>query len=179
MTVAVRYAKATLGVAQQEAAQFNTFINAVATLAEAVVAPAILAGLRNPRLTPAQRLQLASSMAKAVQAPKALANLLGVLAQNRRLALLPEVLTALQEAIAANAGIVQATVHTAQPLTDTQKITLKVQIKAHQKAKDVRLTEVVQPELLGGFRAMFGGLVWDTSLRGKLNRLKTLLQQQA
>ncbi len=177
MSVATRYAKAALAVAQQDKASFPQFANAVATLAEAVKAPDVLAGLQNPRLTAAQRQQLASQMHQAVKAPKALANLLGVLAGARRLNILPAVLAALQQEMAAQAGIVMATVQTAQPLTDTQKITLKVQIKTHQQARDVQLLEVVRPDLVGGFRAFFGGLVWDTSILGGLNRLKASLKQ--
>jgi F-type H+-transporting ATPase subunit delta len=116
-------------------------------------------------------------MAKAVQAPKTLGNLLQLLAAKRRLEILPDVLAALQAEIAAQAGIAEATVHTAKALTDTQKISLKMQIRTHAKTKDVRVVEIVKPELLGGFRAFFGGLVWDASVLGGLNRLKAALKQ--
>jgi F-type H+-transporting ATPase subunit delta len=177
MTVARRYALAALAVAQAEKQPLPTLANAMALLTEAVAAPAVAEALKNPRLTPVQRKQLATCMAKAVAAPQVLTNLLQLLAAKRRLEILPEVLAALQAEIAAQAGIAEATVHTAKALTDTQKITLKMQIKTHTKAKDVRLVEMLKPELLGGFRAFFGGLVWDASVLGGLNRLKATLKQ--
>jgi F-type H+-transporting ATPase subunit delta len=177
MTVARRYALAALGLAQAEKQPLPALANTVALLAEAVATPALAVALKNPRLTPVQRKQLANTMAKAVQAPKTLGNLLQLLAAKRRLEILPDVLAALQAEIAAQAGIAEATVHTAKALTDTQKISLKMQIRTHAKAKDVRVVEIVKPELLGGFRAFFGGLVWDASVLGGLNRLKAALKQ--
>jgi F-type H+-transporting ATPase subunit delta len=177
MTVARRYALASLAVARQDAATFPKFADAVTSLAKAVASPLIMSALHNPKLKAAQRHTLATTLGKAVQAPKALANLLLLLAQKGRLALLPAVLVATQEAMAAQAGLTKLVVHTAQPLTDAQKISLKVQVKTYTKAKDVQLQEVVKPELVGGFRAFFGGLVWDKSVQGGLARLKASLQQ--
>ncbi|MCA3244788.1 MAG: ATP synthase F1 subunit delta [Alphaproteobacteria bacterium] len=177
MTVARRYALAALAVARQDAASFPKFAEAVAVLAQALKSETVLGALRNPGLSQAQRRQLASTLTKAVQAPKALGNLTLLLAQNGRLAELPAVLDALQAAMAKQAGLTTLVVQTAKPLTDAQKISLKVQVKAYTKAKDVQLQESVKPELIGGFRAFFAGLVWDASVQGGLARLKASLQQ--
>jgi len=177
MTVARRYAKAALAVAQHDAAALSLFADAVALLTQAVASPVVASALANSGLSQAQRRQLATTLAKAVKAPKALANLLQLLAQNGRLAMVPAVLVAIRQEMAQQAGIAELVVHTAKALTDAQKISLKVQVKAYTKAKDVRLQEVVKPELVAGFRAFFGGLVWDTSVQGGLARLKASLQQ--
>jgi len=177
MTVAARYAKAALAVAQQAPATFPRFTEAVAALTAAVAQAQVAAALHNPRLGLVQRRQLATLLAKAVEAPPALANLLQLLAQRGRLAQTQAILQAIEAEIARQAGLTNLVVHTAQPLTEAQKISLKVQVKAYTKAKDVRLQQVLKPELMGGFRAFFGGLVWDMSLQGGLARLSAKLQQ--
>ncbi len=177
MSVAFRYAHAALAAAQADTPTLPRFTQAIDALAVAVKTPTVAAAVVNPRLGSAQRRALVVSMVKAVEAPKALQGLLEVLERNGRLPLLPDVLVALQQVLAQRAGITEATVHVAQPLNDAQKISLKVQIKTHQKAKDVRLIEVVKPELVAGFRAFFGGLVWDTSVQGQLVSLKNKLRQ--
>lgn len=173
--VANRYAAAMLAAMPSTPEEVSTLQASVAALATALAAPTVLAAIKNPRLSPAQRKQVATSCAKAAEAPDALKGLLQVLAANRRLYLLPEVLGAFQDQMAAKQGVVPVVVHSAQALSDMQKIQLKMLIKQNTKARDVTLTEVVKPHLLGGFRAFFNGMVWDTSVGGKLTRLKAKL----
>ena len=151
----------------------------VSALATAIAMPNVAAVLKNPRLTPAERAQFATSCAKAVDAPASLKGLLQVLAANRRLSLLPVVLEEVLQQIAAKQGILPVDVHTAAPLSDAQKVQLKMMLKQRTKARDVALRETVKPNLMGGFRAFYSGLVWDTTVAGKLTRLKAALKNAA
>jgi F-type H+-transporting ATPase subunit delta len=183
MSAPQRYAAALLGNLPESAPlQTQALLQlqaSVAALAEAIKAPSILAALKNPRLTPAQRQQFATSCAKAAEAPQALKGLLLLLAANRRLNMLPEVLAEVLAQIAAKQGVVPVEVHSAQPITEMQKIQLKLLLKKQTKARDVALHEVVKPALVGGFRAFYNGMVWDTSVAGKLTRLKASLKHAA
>lgn len=174
-TIANRYAKALHQAAAAEGA-LPAVLEAAATLADAVSDPATQAAMANPALGPARRVQLAETLARAVSAPAPLAGLLSVMAKNNRFAQLANVLKALEEAVAAEEGRVTVRLETAQPLTDAQRTSLKAQVKVYVHAKDVVLQETVVPGLLGGFRAFFGGRLWDASVRGGFTRLSGRLQ---
>lgn len=178
MTAAIRYAKALY-----ELAEVHKSVAAIAApaaaLNEALADPTVIAALNNPRLAPSDRSALAKSMAKAVNAPALLANTLNLLAANNRLPLLPGVLTSFQSMADESAGLIRAQVQTAVELTPEQQKTLAAKLKTFTGAKEISLTQTTQPSLIGGFRALFAGQVWDTSLSGSLARLKSQLTQTA
>lgn len=175
MTAANRYAQALFALAEEAKAQ-QSVATAVAALAAATEDASIAAALANPRLAPAQRTQLAASMAKAVSAPQVLANTLGVLAANNRLSKLSGVLARYLELSDTASGVTHVQLTSAAPLTDTQRKQLADLIKKHTKATDIRLEETIDASLKGGFRAFFGGKVWDASLSGQLARISTRLR---
>jgi F-type H+-transporting ATPase subunit delta len=186
MSAANRYALALFQLAEQ-AGQLLVLATPVAQLR--AVLPSIATTLHNPRLTPAQRTAVATALAGAVQAPTLLANTLQVLAANRRLALLPEVLAHLQSLLDAAQGTSRVRVETATALTDVQRTKLANLLStllttladnkqvAKQAAKHVVLEDTVQPRLLGGFRTFVNGHVWDASVQGGLTRLHSHLRQ--
>lgn len=170
MTAALRYAKALYAL--DSGASVTASVQA---LASALKDASFAGSLANPRLTPAQRRQLATAMAAAVKAPKALQGTLGVLAANNRMGMVPQVMENYLRLSDTAAGIAHVTVQTAAPLAEGQKAALRKEIQAYTKASDVRLNEVHDAALRGGFRAFFGGMVWDASLSGKLSRLSARL----
>jgi F-type H+-transporting ATPase subunit delta len=176
MSAPQRYASALIANIGEKTEALLAVQASVSALANAIAMPNVAAALKNPGLTPAERTQFATSCAKAVDAPAALKGLLLVLAANRRLSLLPQVLEEVLQQIAIKQGILPVDVHSAAPLTDAQKIQLKMMLKQSTKARDVSLRETIKPNLMGGFRAFYNGLVWDTSVAGKLTRLKASLK---
>lgn len=176
MSAPQRYAAALLANIGEKQEALLAVQASVAALAKALDTPSVAAALKNPRLTPAERTQFATSCAKAVDAPASLKGLLLVLAANRRLSLLPHVLEEVLQQIAAKQGILPVDVHSAAPLSDAQKIQLKMMLKQQTKSRDVALRETVKPSLMGGFRAFYNGLVWDATVAGKLTRLKASLK---
>lgn len=177
MTAATRYAKALFELASAHK-QLAALSAPVATLAEAVAEPSITRALHNPKLSDSQRATFAKTLASSVKAPALLANTLGLLAQNNRLALLPETLNAFIALAEAEAGITHITVQSAQPLSAEQREQLKKFVMKEAKSNGVQFTETEMPELIAGFRAFFNGKVWDTSLSGGLARLKASLTQR-
>jgi ATP synthase F1 delta subunit len=175
MTAANRYAAALFQLADAEG-QGPAVAESFALLQPALADAEVLATLSNPRLLPAERTKLALVLAKAVKAPLLLANTLQVLAANNRLGLLAEVATLYQGLADAAAGTVTVRLQTAAPFTDAQRIQLKAMVKNHLKAKNVKLEEHADTHLIGGFRAFFGGSVWDASTSGNLARLAARLK---
>lgn len=97
-------------------------------------------------------------------------NFLGVLAANRRLAKLPEVVGAFATIAAAARGEVTAEVTSAHPLSDAQLKTLTEKLKARE-GKEVKVKANVDPEILGGLVVKIGSQQIDSSIRTRLNTL--------
>ncbi|MBV1831604.1 F0F1 ATP synthase subunit delta [Komagataeibacter sp. AV436] len=94
----------------------------------------------------------------------------GVVANNRRLPRLREILAALAAIAAARRGEVVADVVSAHPLTDLQRVQLRSRLAEAGYSK-VNIQERVDAALLGGLVVRVGARLYDTSLRSRLTRL--------
>ena len=97
-------------------------------------------------------------------------NFLGVLAQNRRLAKLPDIARAFAAIAAAQRGEMTAQVTTAHPLDDGQRRELAAKLKARE-GREVKIEANVDPDILGGLVVTIGSRRIDGSLRTRLNSL--------
>ncbi|WP_156254328.1 F0F1 ATP synthase subunit delta [Sandarakinorhabdus oryzae] len=102
-------------------------------------------------------------------------NFLGVLAGNRRLALLPAVIRDFAALNAARKGEVTATVTAAHKLTATQQKALAAKLKA-SIGRDVALTVNIDPSILGGLVVRVGSRMIDSSLKTRLDMLGQALK---
>ena len=97
-------------------------------------------------------------------------NLIRLLADNRRLTLLPEI-AAVYEMLRAEAeSTVDAQMVTAYPLSDDQRQRIAESLQ-RRLGRNVTLTATVDESLIGGAIIHAGDLVIDGSVRGKLQRL--------
>ncbi len=103
-------------------------------------------------------------------------NFLKLVAANRRLFALDDMVAAFFERLAAHRGEVSAQAISAAPLNDDQTKRLRGEIERYL-GKAVNLTTSVDPDLLGGIVVKVGSTMVDSSLRSKLNRLKTKLKE--
>ncbi|MBE0441148.1 MAG: F0F1 ATP synthase subunit delta [Psychrobacter sp.] len=104
----------------------------------------------------------------------ALTNFIKQLADQERLALLPEVYEHYRHHKAISLKQLDAYVTTAYPLTDVQRETIKMRL-AESLNGSVVIHESVDPSLLAGATIKVGDKVIDDSMRGKLQQLKTQL----
>jgi F-type H+-transporting ATPase subunit delta len=104
------------------------------------------------------------------------ANFIKVVAGNRRLFVLPEIITEFRRLIAAHRGEASAEVTSAEPLSDKHVADIKAALKA-ALGKDVALEATVDPTLLGGLVVKVGSRMIDGSLRTKLNSLKLAMKE--
>lgn len=95
---------------------------------------------------------------------------LGTLAQNRRLAALPDIIRAFHAIAAAQRGEVTADVTSAYALTDTQIAALTTKLTARE-GRDVKVRTSVDPAILGGLVVKIGSQQIDSSIRTRLNSL--------
>lgn len=115
------------------------------------------AGAASPRETPAN----------SARSREELRNFLQLLAQNRRLPLLPAI--ALQfEALRADAEhVATVEVRSARELTDAQAQRLRAALE-RRLGRTVKLSAQIDPGLLGGAVVQYGDFVFDGSLRRSL-----------
>lgn len=99
------------------------------------------------------------------------------LAQKRRLFALTDIIRAFGKLLSHQRGEVDAQVTSAQPLSESQTAELKSTLKA-KLGRDARLQLNVDPSLLGGLIVKVGSRMIDSSLRTKLEGLRTAMRGQ-
>lgn len=102
-------------------------------------------------------------------------NFLGVLARNRRLAALRNVVRDFGVLVAAHRGEATAQVTAAHPLNDAQVAQLKQKLKAGL-GRDVAVDLRIDPSILGGLIVKVGSKMIDSSLKTKLDTLSLAMK---
>lgn len=100
--------------------------------------------------------------------------LLRVLMINRRLPLLPEISQLFELARAEAEHVVNVTITSATKMDDSEVETISSALR-RRFGTDISLTQMVDPDLIGGAIIDAGDVVIDGSVRGKLERLRTTL----
>jgi F-type H+-transporting ATPase subunit delta len=171
-TIARPYAQAAFKLAQQK--QALPAWSEMLGLAAVVAADAGMRKLLdNPRITPAQLAELFIDVC-GDRLNEDGRNLIRLLAERRRLVVLPEIFGLYERFKNEAEGAIQAQLITAFPATDAQKQTIAAALK-QRFGRDVQLEYVTDPTLMGGAVVRAGDLVIDGSVRGKLARLGTAL----
>jgi F-type H+-transporting ATPase subunit delta len=104
------------------------------------------------------------------------ANTIALMAQKRRLFVLPQLVTQLRALIAIEKGEITAEVTSAAALTPAQAKALADTIKA-RVGKDVKLKTAVDESLIGGLVVKVGSTMIDTSVRAKLSSLQNAMKE--
>lgn len=104
------------------------------------------------------------------------ANFLKLVANNRRLFVIQDIIKAYRALAAKARGEVSAEVTSAVPLNSEQIAALKEMLKA-SVGKDVTLQSRVDPSLLGGLIVKLGSRMIDSSLKTKLQNIKLALTE--
>jgi F-type H+-transporting ATPase subunit delta len=166
-TVARPYAEALFRVAQN--GDMAAWTGIVSELAQIGANPDMLAFASNPNVT-AQ--QLAETIASLVKSPlnAEAKNFIAMLAENDRVALLPEIATQFIELKNASAGAADATVYSAFELSADQLNNLVATLEK-KFGRKLNPTVEIDPSLIGGVRVVVGDEVLDTSVRAKLQQM--------
>lgn len=174
--VAGRYAEALFGLAL-ETGVLETVERDLKGLGAAIAgAPDLRAFLRSPVYDADAKARAIAAIADAGGASQTTRNFLGVLAHNRRLFALDAVIEAFFARVSRHRGEVSAEAVSAAPLNDDQVRRLRGEIEG-VVGKAVNLTTRVDPGLLGGLVVKVGSTMIDSSLRTKLNRLKSRMKE--
>jgi F-type H+-transporting ATPase subunit delta len=99
----------------------------------------------------------------------------GLIAQNRRLFVLPAIIRAFLKLLADRRGEMTAEVTAARPLTSDQQAAVAEAIRKAVGSK-VSIDLKVDPELLGGLVVRVGSRMIDSSLKTKLRKLQLAMK---
>jgi len=170
-TIARPYAEALFQVARKGD------LNAWRTQLDALALVAGDAGLRqfadHPKTVPAQVFDV---MVEAAKLPllEPMRNFLRTVIENGRVDALPAVATQFHLLAAQALGVAEATVESAYPM-DAAQLAELVAVLEKRFARRLSAEVRVEPSLIGGVRVTVGDEVLDTSVRARLERMKTTL----
>ena len=175
-SIAGRYATAIFGLCREENA-IPKLEKDVAALSDAVAQSSDLRGfVTSPVYTRAEMGSAIRKVAEKIGVSSELSNALALMAENRRLFALPQLLTVLREMIDAEKGIVTAEVVSAKKLTKAQTSALAQALQA-QLGKEAKFTASVDETLIGGMIVKVGSKMIDTSIRSKLATLENTMKE--
>ncbi|WP_198670673.1 F0F1 ATP synthase subunit delta [Oceanicella sp. SM1341] len=103
-------------------------------------------------------------------------NVLQLMAENRRLFVLEQVITGYRALAAESRGEVTADVTAAAPLGDAQLAELKAALK-NSFGKEVAVNVTVDDAIIGGLVVKVGSKMIDTSIRSKLMNLQNAMKE--
>jgi len=167
-TIARPYAEALLAAGADAATVAQ--LHAVARVA---AEPELQSFAAHPKATPEQVFDLICTAAGQALSPP-VQNLLRTVIDNGRLAAVPEMAVQAQALLDARSGISQAHVSSAFPMSDEQVQDLRAVLEKRFGRK-LELSVAVDTSLIGGIRAEVGDEVLDTSVKARLDRMKTAL----
>jgi F-type H+-transporting ATPase subunit delta len=181
-TIARPYARAAFDYAGQAPDKATSYAkwSRLLALAGAVAADAGVGPLLgNPKVPATKLVELIADVAtkQGVEIDASGRNFLSILAQNRRLAFLPEIATQFEQLRADVENTVDVEVVTAFPAGEAQQKALMTALEKRFN-RAVRIRETIDPSLIGGALIRAGDLVIDGSLKSRLERLATRMAQQ-
>lgn len=174
-TIARPYARAAFAHAQaaQDVAAWSKLL---AAAAQGASDSRVARLIGNPHVTGDELVDLLGGLSNHAAA-EAGRNFLRALAANRRLALLPQIAAQFEKLRAETEGVADVEVVAAREIAAPQEKRLQAAL-AKRLGREVRMHTRIDESLIGGAIVRAGDLVIDGTLKGRLERLGTALQNQ-
>lgn len=106
---------------------------------------------------------------------KNMLNFILVLIAKQRINALPGIFNQFVYLADLKANVLDMKVITFAPLEEAQLSSLKEKFLKIYKASDVKITEVVDPSIIGGIKVIIGDKVYDGSIKGRIESLTELV----
>jgi F-type H+-transporting ATPase subunit delta len=174
-SLAERYAAALFDLADERRALDAVAGDLRELRAMVTASPDLVRLLRSPVLSREEQGKAVEALAERAGLSELTRNFLGVVAGNRRLFAVPDMIAAYLKKLAERRGEVTAEVTVAQPLNEVRQTALTEQLRRALGARvavDVR----VDPGLLGGMIVKVGSRMVDASLASRLQRLRLAMR---
>lgn len=174
--IAQRYAAAIFELLQ-DSNDLSGLEASVETLAAALAESDDLRQVINsPVISRAEQETAITAVGEKLELVGGLRNALALMAQKRRLFVLPQLVEQLRNMIAEEKGEVTAEVITAKALTKAQSEKLAASLKA-SVGKEVKINAAVDKDIIGGLIVKVGSKMIDTSIRSKLSSLQNAMKE--
>lgn len=175
--IAARYATALFELAK-EAGSLPALEADTTALADALaVSPELGAMIASPVVSRSEQGAAMAAIGAKIGLSPLVANTLALMAEKRRLFVLPQLLRALTALIGEEKGEVTAEVASATKLTAAQAKKLAETLKASVGGKTVKLNTTVDESLIGGLVVKLGSTMIDTSVKAKLASLQNAMKE--
>jgi F-type H+-transporting ATPase subunit delta len=175
-SIAKRYATAVFEIAQDN----NNLDGLETSITDLATALQESADLRNliysPLISRAEQGAAINAISKKMKVADVLQKTLGLMAEKRRLFVLPQLIDALRDLLAEQRNEVTADVISAKALTKAQTDKLAATLKSNV-GKTVTINATVDESLIGGLVVKVGSKMIDTSIRSKLASLQNAMKE--
>jgi len=168
-----RYAEAAFALAV-ESDTLDRWSGDLLTLANFIDEPEVKGVLTSNRVPRDEKLRLLDAGVKAYVSPLA-NNLVHLLEQRGKATLARDIQMVFQEMLDERRGVAHAIVTTAVPLADDERKVIAAKLSSLTN-KQVDVTSVVDPSIIGGIIARIGDQLVDGSTRSRLAALKRSLE---
>lgn len=171
--VSRRYAKALVSVLKNGettsdmASQLQFFRDAMLD-----VGSAFSCAMCYPAFSEADRLSVVEAVCLQEKVHEPVKNALKYLIEKNRISLLPQIYEAFVAEQDKLVGRVRTTVTTASPLSSAAETSIGELLRTRLR-KDVIMSKVIDPDVIGGVRVQADDVVFDATLKSQLDRLKT------
>lgn len=174
-SLAGRYARALFDLAE-EAKSLTAVQTSVTALGTALTESDTLRDLLgSPVISRFEAGKAVAALASKLKLDALTTKFIGVLAENRRLDKLAEIVSAFAGMAAAHRGEISADVTSAHPLSAAQVTDLKATLKS-RLGRDAVVNLHVDPAILGGLVVRVGSRQIDSSIRTRLNTLAAAMK---
>jgi F-type H+-transporting ATPase subunit delta len=173
-TIARPYAEALFKAVAHQGGNPREVADQLDALAQVAGNPQLRAFAGNPKVTAPQVFDVTVGALSTVQLSPAVTNLLRALIDNNRLVALPEMAKQYRALVNESTGISDATIYSAFPIDPAQLVDVVASLE-RRFGRKLNATVEVEPELIGGIRAVVGDEVFDTSVKARLEQMKVAL----
>ena len=171
-----RYATALFELAKSSGAADAVEADLSAFRAMLDSSPELAGALASPLHAAEDKVSVLKALAEKAKFNELTLNTFGVAARNSRAGDLGKVASVYAALAAADRGVVTADVQTAAPLTKKQTEALAASLKG-AFGREIEVRTDVRPELMGGLIVKVGSRMFDSSLRTKLDGMKTAMKE--
>ncbi|WP_192822908.1 ATP synthase F1 subunit delta [Rufibacter sp. LB8] len=173
--VASRYAKSLLELAQEQGSLEKVYADMRSFTKVLNESRDFQLALRNPIIKHDKKLAILTAVFGASMTPLTMA-FFKIITQKNREAVLESVATEFVKQYNLISGIQKATVTTAAPLTDDLRATFQ-QMVVDRTGSKVELTEVVNPEVVGGYVLRIGDQQIDNTIKTSVQKLRNKFKE--
>jgi F-type H+-transporting ATPase subunit delta len=130
--------------------------------------------LASPAVSPSRKHAVMKRLLEPMGLPEAVRNFVYVVIDHRRAHEFPSIVDGFEQILDERLGMVAAEIRSAKELSDSQRQAIEAQV-SRLSGKKAKLKYSIDPALIGGVVARIGSTVYDGSVRGQLDRLKSKL----